>query len=115
MTVRQWRIAALILGNLAFTVLARVGFKLSAASNEWRGFWLWQILGNLAGFVGVLTLTWLLRLIPIHIAYPVTTGLSVIGTNLFVAWLLFRETIEPPQWLGTALVVTGIALISARR
>jgi multidrug transporter EmrE-like cation transporter len=113
--MRAWRIAALIVGNLAFTVLAKVGFKLSAASSDWRGFWFWQIAGNLAGFVGVLTLTWLLRLIPLHIAYPVTMGLAVIGVQVIAARLLFRETIGVIQWIGTGLVTAGIVLISVRR
>ena len=113
--MKGWRIAALILGNLAFTVLAKIGFKLSAASSDWRGFWFWQIAANLAGFVGVLTLTWLLRLIPLHVAYPVTMGLAVIGVQVIAAWLLFHESIELLQWLGTGLVVAGIVLISARR
>lgn len=113
--MREWRVTILILGNLAFTVLATVGFKLSAASSGWRGFWFWQIAGNLAGFAGVLTLTWLLRLIPIHVAYPVTVGLAVIGVQVVVARLFFRESIGLLQWVGTGLVTAGIVLISARR
>jgi multidrug transporter EmrE-like cation transporter len=113
--MRGWRIGALIVGNLTFTVLAKIGFKLSAASGDWRGFWFWQIAGNLAGFVGVLTLTWLLRFIPIHIAYPVTMGLAVVGVQVGAARLLFRESIGLLQWVGTGLVVAGIVLISARR
>ena len=109
------RTAALILGNLAFTVLAKIGFKLSAASSDWRRFWFWQIAANLAGFAGVLTLTWLLRLIPLHVAYPVTMGLAVIGVQVIAAWLLFHESIGLLQWLGTGLVVAGIVLISVRR
>ena len=111
----EWRIGTLILGNLAFTVLAKVGFKLSAASNDWRGFWFWQIAGNLAGFIGVLTLTWLLRLIPLHIAYPVTMGLAVIGVQVIAAQFLFRESIGLLQWVGAGLVTVGVVLIGARR
>jgi multidrug transporter EmrE-like cation transporter len=113
--MRGWRIGALILGNLAFTVLAKIGFKLSAASSNWRGFWFWQIAGNLAGFIGVLTLTWLLRFVPLHIAYPVTMGLAVIGVQVIAAQFLFRESIGPLQWVGTGLVTAGIVLISTRR
>jgi multidrug transporter EmrE-like cation transporter len=49
-----------------------------------------------------------------HVAYPVTQRLAVIGVQVLAAWLLFRETIAPHQWLGTALVVAGIALITVR-
>jgi multidrug transporter EmrE-like cation transporter len=113
--MRGWRIGVLILGNLAFTVLAKIGFKLSAASSNWRGFWFWQIAGNLAGFIGVLTLTWLLRFIPLHVAYPVTMGLAVIGVQVVAAQCLFRESIGLLQWAGTGLVTAGIVLISVRR
>jgi len=113
--VKELRLAALFLGHLAFTTLASVGFKLSSASSGWRGFLLWQIAGNLAGFVGVLALTGLLRLIPLHVAYPVTQGLALIGVQVVAARLLFRETIQPLQWVGTGLVVAGIALISSAR
>jgi len=112
--LRGLRTATLILGNLIFTVLANVDFKLSAASNDWRGFWFWQIIGNMAGFAGVLTLTWLLRFIPIHIAYPVTMGLAVVGMQVIVARLVFQEAIGPLQWVGTGLVTAGVVLISAR-
>jgi multidrug transporter EmrE-like cation transporter len=113
--MRGWRIGALILGNLAFTVLAKVGFKLSAASSDWRGFWFWQIAGNLAGFAGVLTLTWLLRFIPLHVAYPVTMGLAVIAVQVVAAHMLFRESLGPLQWVGTGLVTVGVVLIGVRR
>jgi len=112
--MRGWRIAALILANLTFSVLANVGFKLSAASSGWRGFWFWQIAGNLAGFAGVLMLTALMRLVPLHVAYPVTVGLAVIGVQVVAARLLFRETIEPLQWVGAGLVIAGVALIGSR-
>ena len=87
--MRGWHIAALILGNLGFTVLAKVSFKLSATSSDSRIFQFWQIAGNLAGFVGVLTLTWLLRLIPMHVAYPMTIRLAAVGVQVFAAWLPF--------------------------
>lgn len=113
--MRALRIGALILGHMILSTLASVGFKLSSASSDWRGFWLWQILGNLAGFAGVLALTALLRLIPLHVAHPVTHGLAVVGVQVFAAWLLFRESIGPLRWLGTGFVVTGIVLISIRQ
>ena len=113
--MKELRLAALFLGHLAFTTLASVGFKLSSASSGWRSFLLWQIVGNLAGFVGVLALTGLLRFIPLHVAYPVTQGLAVVGVQVVAARLLFRETVQPLQWMGTALVIAGIVLISSAR
>ena len=112
--MRSLAIVALVLAYTSLTVLASVGFKNSAASSEWRGFLAGQVVGNLAGFASVLALTGLLRLVPIHVAYPLTQGLAVIGVQVVSAWLLFNEAIQPLQWVGTALVVTGIVLIGSR-
>lgn len=57
----------------------------------------------------------LLRYVPMHIAYPVTMGLALIGVQVFAAWLFFRESIGLLQWVGTGLVIAGIVLIGARR
>jgi len=105
---------ALIGSNLFFNIVANSSFQLSADSSTWRGFMIWQVVGNLAGLITVLTLTWLLRLIPLHVAYPLTAGLAVIGVQVIAAHWLFGETISFTQWLGTLLIVAGIALIGGR-
>jgi multidrug transporter EmrE-like cation transporter len=107
-------IVGLVLAYTALTVLASVGFKTSAGASDWRGFFSGQVVGNLAGFASVLALTGLLRLVPIHIAYPATQGLAVVGVQVISAWLLFNETIDPLQWVGTVFVVGGIVLIGGR-
>jgi multidrug transporter EmrE-like cation transporter len=104
----------LIGGNLLFNVIANISFKLSASSPTWRGFLGWQIVGNLTGFITVLTLTALLRFMPLHIAYPVTTGLAILGVQVAAAGLIFHEPVSPTQWLGTLLIVAGIVLVSGR-
>ncbi len=106
--------AALVAINVTFNIVASSGFKLAAASTNWRNFLMWQVVGNLAGFVTVLALTGLLRYTSLHVAYPVTVGLSMIGVQVVAATLFFRETISPLQWLGTLFVVAGVVLISSR-
>ena len=113
--MRDWRVGALILGYVALSVGANVGFKYSAESSHWKSFLVWQIAGNLSGFLSVLALTALFRLIPMHIAFPVTNALVVVAVQVFAARMLFRERIGPVQWVGTALLVVGIVLVSARR
>ena len=107
-------VTGLIASNLLFNILANAGFKASAASPTWQGFLAWQVIGNLAGFITVLTLTGLLRYLPLHVAYPVTTGLAILGVQLVAARWLFREAISPTQWLGAMLVMAGIFLIGRR-
>jgi multidrug transporter EmrE-like cation transporter len=100
--------------NLLFNVIANASFKFSVTHPTWRSFLTWQVIGNIAGFITVLTLTGLLRFIPLHVAFPVTTGMTVIGLQVLAARLLFHEQISPAQWLGTFLVVIGIMLIGGR-
>ena len=45
----------LIVINLGFNVLSNAAFRVSAASPNWRGLVIWQVVGNLAGFVTVIT------------------------------------------------------------
>jgi multidrug transporter EmrE-like cation transporter len=104
----------LISTNLIFNIIANASFKLSASSSDLRGFLTWQVVGNLAGFATVLTLTGLLRYIPLHIAYPVTTGLAILGVQILAARMFFHEPITPVQWIGTLLVAVGIILITGR-
>jgi len=107
-------VLALLAANLLFNIVANASFKVSATSTNWRGFLSWQVIGNLAGFITVLTLTGLLRFIPLNIAYPVSTGLAVIGVQVGAAWWLFHEPITPTQWLGTLLIAAGILLVAGQ-
>jgi multidrug transporter EmrE-like cation transporter len=104
-------IAALLLANVAFNIVANASFKVSALSASWKPFLSWQVIGNLAGFLTVLTLTWLLRYVPLHVAFTVTTGLAVLGVQIGASAWIFHEPIGTSQWLGSLLVVGGIVLI----
>jgi undecaprenyl phosphate-alpha-L-ara4N flippase subunit ArnE len=107
-------VIGLVAVNVIFNIVSSSGFKMSAASTNWRSFMGWQVVGNFSGLVTVIALTFLLRRTSLHVAYPVTTGLSVVGVQVVAAWLLFKEAISPAQWLGTLLVVAGIVLITSR-
>ncbi len=102
---------ALIVVNLAFNILANASFRISAFSPNWRGLLTWQVVGNLAGLATVITLTWLLRYMPLSVAFPLTTGLTVLGVQLVAASWIFHEPISERQWVGTLVLVIGIWLI----
>lgn len=104
----------LIVGNMFFNIVANVAFKYSADSPNLRGLLFWQVVGNLAGLITVITLTWLLRYMPLHVAFPITTGLAVIGVQVIASWLWFGETISPGRWMGGFLVAAGIVLLSGK-
>ncbi len=101
----------LVIVNLAFNVLSNASFRISALSTTWRGLIIWQVVGNLAGLVTVITLTWMLRYLPLSVAFPLTTGLTVLGVQMVAASWIFREPISTTQWLGTLAIVVGIWLI----
>jgi multidrug transporter EmrE-like cation transporter len=104
-------VVGLILVNLAFNVLSNASFRISALSPTWRSILSWQVIGNLAGLVTVITLTVLLRYLPLSVAFPLTTGLTVLGVQMVAASWIFHEPISSRQWLGTLAVVAGIFLI----
>ncbi len=113
--MKTLKIAGLILAYLILVIASNIGLKLSALSQELRSFLQWQVVGNMLGFLGVLTLTLLLRLMPLHLAYAFTYGLSFIGVQVVGARLFFHEAITPLQWLGIALIAVGIAIVSLGR
>jgi undecaprenyl phosphate-alpha-L-ara4N flippase subunit ArnE len=101
----------LIVVNLGFNVLSNAAFRVSATSETWRGLLTWQVVGNLAGFVTVITLTWMLKYMPLSIAFPLTTGMTVLGVQMVAASWIFKESVSARQWLGTLAIVLGIWLI----
>lgn len=108
---QAWVVGGLLALNLAFNVLANTSFKFSATAAGWKGFLAWQVVGNLAGFITVLTLTGLLKYLPLSLAYPTTMGLAILGVQIVAARWIFRETIRPVQWLGVLFIVVGLWLI----
>jgi multidrug transporter EmrE-like cation transporter len=91
---------------------AHIFFKRSAEPHGMKAFIRWQVAGNCAAFLGVLAYTALLRGMTLHVAYPLTEGLTAIGVQLVASIAVFRERIPPLAWAGTGLVLSGIVLFS---
>ncbi len=68
------RIPLLVLLYQVLVVVANIGFKRSAESTTATAFLAWQVLGNLAGFLSVLTYTALLRWLPVHVRWASRWG-----------------------------------------
>lgn len=100
----------LITCYLVFVTGANVLLKRSAEAGAGWPFLLLLIAGNLAGFVGILAYTGLLRELPLHIAFPLTRGFVVIGI-LASSVLVFGERIRLTEAAGVALVAAGIILV----
>ena len=107
------RTVLLLLADVCANTGAHVCLKLSAARRGVKIFLLWQVVGNLAGFIGVLAYTALMRGgISLHVAYPLTEGLTAVGVQLVGGLIVFRERISPVMWAGTGLILSGIVLFS---
>lgn len=102
---------ALITLNVLFSIFANAAFRVSARSATWSAVLIWQVVGNLAGVITVVSLTGLLRYMPLTIAFPVTTGMSILGVQLVAAKWLFNEPINGIQWTGSLLIGVGIFLL----
>lgn len=103
----------LLLADVCANTGAHISLKRSAEGKGARQFILWQVVGNLAGFVGVLAYTALMRGgMSLHVAYPLTEGLSAVGVQLVGGMMVFRERISPMAWVGTGLILSGIVFFS---
>ena len=105
--------AAFLLCYLVFVTSSNVLLKLSADARETWPFVVMLAAGNLAGFGGVLVYTGLLRTLPLHVAFPLSRGLGVLGVQLAAALLVFHETFRPTEAAGAVLVAAGIILVGA--
>ena len=55
--------------------------------------------------------TGLLRRMPLHMAFPLSRGVGVLGVQLIASLLVFHETFRPTEAAGAAVVARGIILI----
>ena len=106
------RTILLLLFDATANTGAHIFFKRSAEPGGRRMFIRWQVAGNCAAFLGVLAYTALLRGMSLHMAYPLTEGLTAIGVQLVASLVVFRERIPPLALTGTGLVLSGIVLFS---
>jgi multidrug transporter EmrE-like cation transporter len=102
----------LLLADMSANTGAHIWLKLSARRKGVKLFLIYQVVGNFAGFLGVLAYTALMRSMALHVAYPLTEGLTAIGVQLVGGMLVLKEKIRPLAWVGTGLIVCGIVLFS---
>ena len=101
----------LLVVNLVFATAANILIKLSSDAATAALFIVFQIAGNVAGLLGVLAYTGVLKRLPLHIGYPLTQGIAAIGVLGFGSVLVFKESFGTREAIGCALVVAGVALV----
>jgi multidrug transporter EmrE-like cation transporter len=111
--MQHLKVVTLVAVYVAASCFSNVGYKLSVGGGV-KNLVTWQVAANLVGIFGVVTLSWLYKLIPMHVAYPLTQALLIMTIQVVAARLVFKETITVWQWIGTGFIVLGIFLIAMR-
>jgi drug/metabolite transporter (DMT)-like permease len=111
--MQQLKVVLLLAVFVAVSVFSNTGYKLSVSGGV-KNLLLWQALANTVGILGVVAMSWLYKLIPMHVAYPLAQALLIVAIQVVAARLIFKETITVWQWIGTGLIVLGIFLVAMR-
>jgi multidrug transporter EmrE-like cation transporter len=99
----------LIVGFVASSVASSLIFRV-ASQHSGRTALLYFILGNTAGILVPVCLTFALRGNNPNIIYALTIGGAFCMLQL-ASWAFFHETLSPLQWTGVALVAVGMILL----
>lgn len=95
----------------AFITVGNIFLKMSAqAGGAWM-FWVFQAAGNIAGLVGILVYTGLLRTFPLHVAFPLSRGMAVLGVQLVASLLVFHEVFRATEAAAVVLIAGGVILV----
>ena len=105
-------VLGLVLVNQIVNVGATACFAASAHADKWRTFVFWQIVGGLFGLGVQLSFAGLVRFWSLTAANVIGIGVAFVSAQLFVAYLIFNESFQVPQWIGTAFVFVGLVLVA---
>ena len=92
--------------------LFEVAFALLLGSASRRGDLMLGLVSASVLLVSVGLLALAVRVVPLHVAYPVWTVIGVAGTT-GVSVMLFDERLSPVQSIGLVAIVTGVVLLHA--
>jgi uncharacterized membrane protein len=108
-----------LLGLLLLNVVVNVGayacFAASGQSDRLKTFILWQAAGSAFGLCVQLSYAGIVRQSSVSFANVWGIGIAFVACQVFAAFLLFHESFAWPQWLGTALVFSGLVLVATFR
>jgi len=108
-TERVLGFAALVLviaSNAAGNVLLKMGAG-AARQGALFGLLNWQTVAGVACFAfGILSYSWALRHIELHVA-QITVSLQYVAVIVLAA-LLLGEAVSTNQWIGIALIAAGL-------
>ena len=105
-------VLALAVVNQAVNVGATACFAASAHADRFRTFLFWQVIGGIFGLGVQLSFAGLVRFWSLTAANVIGIGVAFISVQLFAAYLLFNESFQVPQWVGTGFVFVGLVLVA---
>ncbi len=100
----QLLFGALVATTVGLNTLAQVLLKAGAERNPLNPY----LLGGVVVY-GLSTLIYIsvLSKVNLSLAYPLIIGLTVVFTTL-AGSLLFKERVDPSNWVGIGLMISGI-------
>ena len=98
---------------LCFTVIFETAEQLcwTMKSRVVQHGWMWIGIGLVAHFAHLAAWFFLLKLLPLSVALPLT-GIDYVVVALLSSWL-FSERLDWRRWVGTWLIVCGMILVGA--
>lgn len=119
----MWRLLSLAFLQSAFLAGAQVSLKLTlqhldGVAFSWRMIrmllcdWVFALSGACFGLASVLWL-YMLKHFPLSMAYPMVSLSYIMG--MLAALLVFHEQIPLVRWMGLALIVVGVILVSLEK
>ncbi len=71
---------------------------------------LWTWLGIVCVILSLISWLYVLRQIPLSIAFPLSNVVHVLVP--LTSWIFLNELISPRRWLGIALVLAGLIIVA---
>lgn len=106
-----------IIGVVVYELLLKAGASATAdPAKSWSGFGITALTSPLTwlaiGVIVVDLIIWLyiLRYIPLSIAFPLSRVVDVLVP--ISCWLILKEAISPLRWGGIALLIVGLVIVA---
>jgi multidrug transporter EmrE-like cation transporter len=110
-----------ILFNVLIVTAAEFFLKLGARATvhlnhsfAWTGITglasVWTWLGIVCVVLSLFSWLYVLRQLPLSIAFPLSNGVHVLVP--LVSWILLDELISPRRWAGIVLVLIGLVIVA---
>lgn len=90
----------------------QIGFKQASNAQNLKWAAVWFLGGGAVGTIAMILYVVLLRYIPVYMAYAINYGLGLVLVQLVISKFIFKEPVTVLQWIGGAVVVIGIAMLS---